>query len=79
MGKLLSVAFSDVDDKVNIMMKICVLYKGECGGMLLTTVNKEVSLNIAKLNGENNKKETKDPQYAKYDSLSRNLLRMMWF
>lgn len=79
MGKLLSIAFSDVDEKVDIMNKLGELYKNECGGMLLATVKKEMALGITRLNSENNKKETKDPQYAKYNSLSRNLLRMMWF
>ncbi|EAR92375.1 glycolipid transfer domain protein (macronuclear) [Tetrahymena thermophila SB210] len=79
MGKLLSMAFSDVDDKVRILRTHTQNYKDECHGQLFAVVKKEMGLNIAALNGENNKKLTKDPKYSNYDSFSRNLLRMMWF
>ena len=79
MGKLLSIAFSDVSEKVDVMREKNNLYQTECKGMLFSIVKKEMSLNIAVLNGENNKKMTKLPEYSKYNSLSRNLLRMMWF
>jgi len=40
---------------------------------------KEVEAKIDILNGENNKKHTKDPKLAKYESSVRTMLRMTWF
>ena len=39
---------------------------------LLAFVKKEMNLNIHILNGHNNKKLTKDPKYAKYESSNRS-------
>lgn len=64
MGKLLTIAFSDVSEKVDLMRENNKTYKSECNGMVFSIINKEIKLGLTALNGENNKKITKQPEYA---------------
>ena len=76
----LSVAFSDITDKVNIWRN---LFKNEYKEYyyLQDVVEKEIILGIQELNGENNKRKghLKGTQYYLYVSGTRTLLRIIWF
>jgi len=78
MSSALSVAFKDVTDKVATLRGNYKLHP-DWDVLLFPFIKKEVAAGIAVLNGENNKKNTKDPKYAKYESSARTLLRMTWF
>jgi len=78
MSSALSVAFKDVTGKVATLRGNYAIFPEWQGGLMSFGL-KEVDMKIDVLNGENNKKNTKDPKLAKYESSVRTMLRMTWF
>lgn len=75
MGKALSIAFSDITEKVAIIRKHLIDYNSKIKGVM-SLAQLEISLNLHMLSGENNK-SFKDS--TKYASGARTTLRLMWF
>lgn len=74
----LSMGFKDITEKVDLMRKILKDYPEV--NDIQTLIEKEISLNIHKLTGENNAKlGHKDDKYKKYVSAARTFLRLLWF
>lgn len=76
----LSVGFSDITSKVQVWRDLIKnIYKEE--NTIQEIVEKEISLNIHELNGENNrdKGHKKKTTYYEYVSGTRTLLRLTWF
>jgi hypothetical protein len=59
MGSVMGLAFADVKEKAEILVKRST-ENGDCAGMIFKLIEKEKRLGILELNGENNKKITKD-------------------
>jgi hypothetical protein len=78
MSTALSIAFKDITSKVATLRGNYAIFPEWQGGLIPFSL-KEVELKIDILNGENNKKNTKDPKLAKYESSVRTMLRMTWF
>ena len=80
LGSSLSMAFSDITEKVNIIRN---LLKNEYPDIwdIQSLIEQEIKLNIQELNGENNKElgHKKGTLYHKYISGSRTVLRLLWF
>ena len=81
LGKSLSMAFSDITEKVNIWRS---LYKNNYPNHsdLQSVIEEEIKLGIQELNGENNKKKGHKKGvsiYHDYVSGARTLLRLIWF
>lgn len=76
MGKMLDIAFQDVEQKIQIILDLGKYYQIP---NIFTLVQHEVKLGIEKLNGIDNHKFSKDPTLSKYMSASRTMLRMCWF
>ena len=86
---MMSTAFSDVAEK-SVIMRQNKSFMLEKFGLNLPSLNaiidEELQRNIARLNGDNNKKElaklngdfAKDAWERKYNSTARNLVRMWW-
>jgi len=55
----MGLAFADVKEKAEILVKRST-ENGDCAGMIFKLIEKEKRLGILELNGENNKKITKD-------------------
>ena len=75
LGKALSIAFSDITEKVAIIRKHSNDYNSKIKGVM-SLVQLERSLNLHMLNGENNKSFKDSTNYA---SGARTTLRLMWF
>lgn len=74
----LSMGFKDITEKVNLMRKI--LQQHPEIETIQALVEKEMKLNIHKLNGENNaKKGHSKGEYKHYISGTRTFLRLLWF
>eukprot|EP01017_Pseudomicrothorax_dubius_P015707 TRINITY_DN1798_c0_g1_i5.p2 TRINITY_DN1798_c0_g1~~TRINITY_DN1798_c0_g1_i5.p2 ORF type:complete len:227 (+),score=65.16 TRINITY_DN1798_c0_g1_i5:72-752(+) len=78
MGSVMSFAFSDITTKCAIIQTHKKNYQDKING-LMSLIELEVKMNVQMLNGENNSDFTKDPALKKYESATRNILRMMWF
>lgn len=76
----LSVGFSDITSKVEVWREIIKTYYKE-EQTIQQIIEKEISLNIHELNGENNsdKGHKKKTPYHYYVSGTRTLLRLTWF
>lgn len=72
----LGVAFNDVSSKVAIINSNRSLFPQSRG--FLEFITHEMQYNIHRLNGENNDKLKAPPNFARYVSTARSLLRMMW-
>ena len=75
-NKFLGIAFSDVKDKVKVMNENNKRFQGHEG--FFSFVKMEMEKGIVKYNTSNNKDLKAAPEFEKYDSTGRNLLRMMW-
>ena len=74
----LSMGFKDITEKVNLMRKI--LQQHPEIETIQQLVEKEMKLDIHKLNGENNaKKGHSKGEYKHYTSGTRTFLRLLWF
>ena len=74
----LSMGFSDITDKSEIMRKRFKEYPEV--NSIQELCNKEIELDVHKLNGDNNKSlGHKKDKYAKYVSGCRTFLRLLWF
>jgi len=74
----LSMGFSDIVEKCGIMRTIFA--ENPDTESIQELLNKELKLDIHKLNGDNNKKlGHKKDQYSKYISACRTFLRLLWF
>ena len=67
LGKSLSIAFSDITEKVAILRSHVKTYGSKISG-IMSLIELENGLNLQKLNGENNKDFTKNKEYFKYSS-----------
>lgn len=67
LGKTLSMAFADITEKLQIMRKHALNYGSKISG-IMSLIQLEISLDIQKLNGENNKSITKNKDYFKYEA-----------
>lgn len=80
MGSALSMAFSDITEKVGIWRD---LFKDNYPNLrtMQEVMLKEGELKIQELNGENNSKlgQKKGMEYAKYTSGTRTIIRLSWF
>lgn len=72
----LGIAFNDVQSKVSIINGNRAMYPQIKGFMEF--IGKEMQQGIHKFNGENNDKLGAPPNFKKYVSTARSLLRMMW-
>lgn len=70
LGKTLSMAFSDITEKVQIMRNHLKNYGSKING-IMSLVQLEISLDVHRLNGENNKSLTKNKDYFKYEAGAR--------
>lgn len=75
-GTVMSMAFADVKEKSGILKELTTKYGKETMHEL---IKEEIKLGVEKLNGDNNKKLTKEKELHKYISGARTMLRMMWF
>ena len=74
----LSMGFSDITEKSEIMRQRFEEYPDATNVQDL--LNKEMQLNIHKLNGDNNKSLNHgNDKYSKYISATRTFLRLLWF
>ena len=74
----LSMGFSDITEKSEIMRQRFEEYPDATDVQDL--LNKEMQLNIHKLNGDNNSSlGHRNTRYSKYISASRTFLRLLWF
>ena len=67
LGKSLSMAFSDITEKVQILRNHVKNYGSQISG-IMSLIQLEIGLNIHKMNGENNKDLTKNKDYYKYEA-----------
>lgn len=67
MGKALSMAFADITEKVAILRNHKQNYGSKISG-LMSLIQLEISQNIHKLNGENNKDLTNNKEFYKYEA-----------
>jgi len=67
LGKSLSMAFSDITEKVEIMRNHVKNYGARISG-IMSLIQLEIGLDLQKLNSENNKDFTKNKDYFKYAS-----------
>ena len=67
LGKTLSMAFSDITEKVQIMRNHLKNYGSKING-IMSLIQLEISMDIHRLNGENNKDITKNKDYYKYEA-----------
>lgn len=75
----LSMGFSDITEKVEIMRKLYKEKYSDCN-TIQELIEKEIKLGIHKLNGDNNDKhDHKKGNYKKYISGTRTFLRLLWF
>lgn len=80
LSSALSIGFSDITTKVQVWRDNIKKYYGDANS-IQEVIEKEIELNLVKLNGENNtdlghKKKT---EYHNYTSSTRTLLRLSWF
>jgi hypothetical protein len=80
LSSALSVGFSDITSKVQVWRDNCKKYYPEAK-TIQEVMDKEISLKIHELNGENNSKlgHKKKTPYHDYTSSTRTLLRLSWF
>lgn len=80
LGKSLSLAFSDVTAKCDIIMRITNSLKNTPNiSGLQSIIKHEIKKNVHILNGENNSQYTKDKSLISYESLARTVLRLLRF
>ncbi len=76
LNSFLGIAFSDVKEKVAIIKSNNATFPGLAG--FFSFIEMEMSKGIHVYNGENNSAKKAPKEFKKYNSTSRNLLRMMW-